>query len=88
MADPQQLHCSVLTPDGAVFTGNVQSVLAPAVDGYLQVLVKHAPLITALGKGELRVRDANGEPTSWQVEGGFLEVLNDEVSVLAEKLIQ
>ena len=52
MAD-NTLHCSVLTPEGPVFAGDVDSVSAVAADGSIGVLPGHAPLITALGDGEL-----------------------------------
>ncbi len=83
MAD--QLSCSILTPEGSVYEGEVQSIVAPAVDGELGILKGHAPLITALGKGKLRVSTASGND-SWSIEGGFLEVLSNKVVILAEKL--
>ncbi len=79
------LQVQVLTPEGPVYDGEVASVVAPAIDGSLGILPRHAPLITALGEGQLKLKDKSGAVTLWRVEGGFLEVLNNHISVLAEK---
>ncbi len=79
-----QLTCEVLTPEGTIYSGAVDLVVAPAADGEVGIMAQHAPLITALGKGTLRVKTGN-DTTKWIVEGGFMEVLNNKVSVLAEK---
>ncbi len=80
------LDCTVLTPEGEVFHGPAQMVVAPGADGYLGILVNHAPLIATLGRGTLRVKRDGGNTESWQVEGGFLEVLKNKVSVLAQRI--
>lgn len=84
MAD-KILHCSVLTPDGPVFTGEVDFVTATAADGEIGILPGHAALITALGTGELKVRHQK-TTQHWLVHGGFLEVLENKVVVLARGL--
>ncbi|MEM7264224.1 MAG: ATP synthase F1 subunit epsilon [Planctomycetota bacterium] len=80
------LTCDVLTPEGSIYSGSVEMVVAPAADGEVGILPQHAPLITALGKGTLRVK-TGGQEAKWAVEGGFMEVLNNKVSVLAEKAV-
>ncbi len=82
------LHCCVLSPDGSIFDGEASFVEAHALDGRLGILPGHAPLITALGEGPLRIRTAGGTEENWTVSGGFLEVLENHVSVLAEGLRQ
>lgn len=79
------LQCSVLTPEGPVFEGAVESVAAVGADGEIGILPNHAPLITALGSGDLRVRQ-DGKVQHWLIMGGFLEVLKNKVVVLAHKL--
>lgn len=79
------LSCTILTPDGSAFEGDATFVEAHALDGRLGILSGHAPLITALGNGPLRIRTADGDH-KWQVEGGFLEVLKNDVSIIAEKI--
>jgi len=79
-----ELSCELLTPEGALYSGAVDMVVAPAADGEVGILVNHAPLITALGVGTLSLKTKDG-PARWRVAGGFLEVFNNQVSVLAEK---
>ena len=79
------LHCTVMTPEGKVFEGDVDMVVATGADGQIGILPKHAPLITALGAGVLRAKSGSGEE-HWLVIGGFLEVLGEDVIVLAHKL--
>ncbi|MGA1488831.1 MAG: ATP synthase F1 subunit epsilon [Planctomycetota bacterium] len=81
------LHCQVLTPEGRAYEGEATFVEAQAVDGRVGILPRHAPLLTALGQGPLRVRTADGD-RSWTIEGGFLQVLDNQVSVVAERLTE
>ena len=57
--DNATLHCSVLTPEGPVFQGEARSVSAPGSDGELGILRNHAPIITSLAFGSLKVRTAD-----------------------------
>jgi F-type H+-transporting ATPase subunit epsilon len=59
-------------------------VFLPGSDGSLGVMNNHAPLISSLKKGTLRVQDANGKEMKFEVNGGTVEVLNNKVVVLAE----
>ena len=82
------IHCSVLSPEGSIFEGEVTFIEAHALDGRLGILPSHAPIITALGAGPLRVRIEGQEDRKWQVSGGFLEMLDNHASVLAEGLVE
>jgi F-type H+-transporting ATPase subunit epsilon len=75
---------SILTPEKAVFEGDVQYVHAPGTEGYFGVLVNHAAMVTALATGKLTVRNANGVEEHWQVAGGFFEVSDNSATVLAD----
>ena len=88
MADGKHLDCSILTPEETIFEGDVTALVAPGVGGYFGILHGHAPLVSALKEGTLKVQLANGETSRWQVGGGFLEVLNNRISVLAESAEQ
>lgn len=81
------LHCQVLTPEGRAYEGEATFVEAQAVDGRVGILPRHAPLLTALGQGPLRVRTADGD-RRWTIDGGFLQVLDNQVSVVAERLTE
>lgn len=76
----------VLTPELAIFAGKAVHLLAPGVQGYLGVLAHHAPLMTALAAGRLAVRTPDGLERVFRVEGGFLEVSDNSVRVLADRL--
>jgi F-type H+-transporting ATPase subunit epsilon len=77
------LSVSVVSPERTLYEGEADMVVAPAWDGELGVLRGHAPLLALLGEGSLRVRAADGEH-KFQIAGGFLQVVNDVVTVLSE----
>ncbi len=80
------LTLKVITPNEVVFEGAVESVVAPGKIGYLGILKNHAPLVTTLDKGNLTYKDASGQTRTFPIEGGFLEVLNNRVLVLTDKI--
>jgi F-type H+-transporting ATPase subunit epsilon len=74
----------IITPDESLFTGTAKAVSVPGIDGSLGILEKHAPLITALKKGKVKVTDEKGKELFFEIEGGMAEVKNNKVIVLAE----
>ena len=77
------LTVSVISPERVLFEGQASSVVAPGHDGQLGILPGHAPLMTVLGKGVLRL-DGAGADSRFQVEGGFLQVVDNVVRVVTE----
>lgn len=77
------LKVSVISPEALLFEGEATSVVAPAFDGSLGILSGHAPMVTLLGNGELRLDGASGK--RFTVDGGFLQVEDDNVRVVTEK---
>ena len=77
------LKVSVISPEAALYEGEANAVVAPAFDGDIGILTGHAPLMTLLGKGELRV-DAIGGKRRFEVDGGFLQILENHVRVVTE----
>ena len=77
------LLLEIVTPERQVFSEEVDSVVCPGVEGELGVLPNHAPLLTTLGVGELRIR-RGGEEEFFAIAGGFLQVRPDRVVVMAE----
>ncbi len=73
----------IVTAESQVYSDEVDMVIAPGFDGQLGILPRHAPLMTMLKPGELTIRK-NGEDTYVAVSGGFMEVLGNRVSVLAD----
>ena len=78
------LNVSVISPEALVFEGQADSVVAPAFDGEVGILTGHAPMMTLLGKGILRVGRGSGAQT-FKIEGGFLQVAENAVRVVTEK---
>lgn len=77
------IRLEIVTPERAVLTDDVDMVIAPASEGYVGILPHHAPLLTTLGPGELRIKKG-GTETSLAVFGGFMDVRPDRVVVLTE----
>ena len=67
-----------------MFDGEAESVVATAFDGELGILRNHAPLMTVLGEGEMRIKRGGAEER-FRVDGGFLQVVDNVVTVLTEK---
>jgi F-type H+-transporting ATPase subunit epsilon len=78
------LDVSIISPERIVFEGKASQVVAPAFDGELGILPMHAPLMTLLGQGSLRVIGAEGGSQEFVVGGGFLQVVDDRVRVVTE----
>ena len=74
----------ILTPDRKVYSGDVESFVAPGFEGYFGVLARHAPLIAAIRVGEIKVRTGSDDELLFATSGGFVEVLPDKVTVLSE----
>lgn len=77
------LKVSVVSPEATLFEGEASSVVAPAFDGEVGILPSHAPMITVLGQGTLRVNGATN--ARFTVSGGFVQVVDDIVRVVTEK---
>ncbi len=77
------LHVTIVTAQQTIFDGDAEEVNAPGSEGRLGILPRHAPLLTTLALGELRVRQ-HGVDEGIFVAGGFLEVNNNVVTVLAD----
>jgi len=85
------MFIEIVTPDEKVFEGEVESATFPGSDGSFQVLNNHAPMISTLGKGDMKfikLVDKRPQETHILIDGGVVEVLNNKVTVLAEKIIE
>ena len=83
MAD---LEVDLVAADGTIWSGTARQVSAPASDGEIGIRVGHTPVLTILRRGELRVRSSAGEVLRWTVEGGFLSVDSDRVTVVVDSV--
>jgi F-type H+-transporting ATPase subunit epsilon len=77
------LKVSVVSPEATLYEGDATSVVAPAFDGEVGILPSHAPMITVLGQGTLRVEGAT--PARFTVSGGFVQVVDNVVRVVTEQ---
>ena len=77
------IRLDIVTAERVVYSDDVEVVIAPGIEGQLGILPHHAPLMTTLQPGELRVRKG-GEESSLAISGGFLEVRPDRIIVLAD----
>jgi F-type H+-transporting ATPase subunit epsilon len=78
------MKITVLTPDREVFQGDIASVKVPGTGGQFQVLKNHAPVVSSLSKGEVTIAKTDGGKMKFTIEKGFIEVLNNEVSLLVQ----
>jgi F-type H+-transporting ATPase subunit epsilon len=78
------MKVEILTPEATLFEGEASFVYLPGSDGSLGILNRHAPLISSLKKGTLRIKDNSGKEHKFDVKGGTVEVLNNKVIILAE----
>jgi F-type H+-transporting ATPase subunit epsilon len=77
------IQLEIVTPERLAFSEEVDSVVVPGIEGELGILPHHAPLLSTLGVGELRIR-ARGTEESFAIAGGFVQVRPDKVVVMAE----
>jgi len=78
------MNVEILTPDKKLFSGDAEYVNVPGVMGGTGILRNHAPLISSLKAGKIKVRDMAKKEFVFEVKGGIVEVRNDKVIVLAE----
>ena len=77
------MHLEIITPDKKLFEGEVSSVSVPGTSGRSQMLNRHAPIISALKKGKIKIKTAQGIQ-QFDVSGGVVEMNKNKIIVLAE----
>ena len=89
MADTNQIQVRLVTPDSILVDQGAAAVELPSKSGYLEVLPGHAPLLAELGSGEVRIHGGeaagSGEAQRYHVSWGFVEVLPERVTILADE---
>ncbi|HZJ59516.1 MAG TPA: ATP synthase F1 subunit epsilon [Chitinophagaceae bacterium] len=79
------MNLEILTPEKKLFSGEVYGVQMPGISGSFEVLEKHAPLVSALKAGRIKVlKDKQNHFSFYDIQGGFVEVLANKVTVLVE----
>lgn len=82
----KSFQLEIVTPAKVVFRDEATSLSAPGIQGGFQVLYNHAPLLSAIEVGVIRVKDKNGNDTHYATGGGFVEVKENHVVVLADSV--
>jgi F-type H+-transporting ATPase subunit epsilon len=74
----------IISPEATLFSGEVTRAKFPGKDGSFEVLNNHAPIVSVLKKGKIRLVDANNQTTFYEVNGGVIEMQKNKIIVLAE----
>lgn len=80
-------NAQILTPNGSLFEGEVSGVKLPGTEGSFEVKANHAPIVSTLEEGSVLVRKADGDIV-YSISGGFVEVNNNKLTLLAESVIE
>ena len=78
----------ILTPERKIFSGDVYGVQLPGISGLFEVLDKHAPMVSALKIGNLKILKDKTSTVSYSIQSGFVEVLNNKTTVLVEGAVE
>lgn len=87
MANKKIIKAQVLTPQGSRFSGDVISITVPGASGNFQMLYNHAPIISSLDVGRVDIQKADKSTLTYAVSGGFVEMSDNQVTLLAERAI-
>ena len=82
------MKLEILTPDQKIYSGDVYGVQLPGISGLFEVLDKHAPMVSALKMGTLKILVDKTSTALYDIQGGFVEVLNNKTMVLVEGAVE
>ena len=80
------MNLEIVTPDSKVYEGEITSIALPGIDGSFQILNNHAPIVSALGTGKMKIVDKENQTQEYAISGGVVEMNNNKVIVLAESI--
>ncbi len=82
------MKLEILTPEQKIYSGDVYGVQLPGISGLFEVLVKHAPLVSALKSGTLKILKDKNSTSQYTIQSGFVEVINNNTTVLVEGAVE
>ena len=82
------MHLEIVTPDSTIFDGEITMIKVPGTSGSFAVLHNHAPIISTLEKGEVKLVEENGKEIFIDIDSGIIEVRDNNIIVLVEKIPQ
>lgn len=81
------MHLEILTPQKKVFNGEIKLLKVPGSQGSFEILMNHAPIISTLEKGEVRIVTKTGNVLLYTVDSGVVQAVDNKITVLAESLV-
>lgn len=78
------MELNIITPDTSLFSGKVSLVQVPGTNGSFEILRNHAPIISTLGKGRIKIKTDKKEIVHFNIESGLIEVLKNNIIILTE----
>ena len=81
------IYLDIITPEKLLFAGEIKIVKLPGTLGSFEIMENHAPMISTLTKGKIKVKDANGVISNFEIRTGLVEVSNNEIKVLVESAV-
>ncbi|MCX6238451.1 MAG: ATP synthase F1 subunit epsilon [Bacteroidia bacterium] len=78
------MHIEIITPEKLLFAGEIKLVKLPGTLGSFEIMENHAPIISTLSKGKIKVKETNGNIVYFEIVGGLVEASNNEIKVLVE----
>ena len=80
------MHLEIITPDKKVFEGEVKLIKLPGSKGAFEILKNHAPIISTLDKGTIKIKDKNNKEQFFEIDGGIIENKANKIVVLVESV--
>jgi F-type H+-transporting ATPase subunit epsilon len=77
------MQLDILTPDKALFSGQIISIILPGSKGQFEILNNHAAIVSSLDKGTIKIKTADGKAERFEVNGGVVEAMDNKIVVLA-----
>jgi F-type H+-transporting ATPase subunit epsilon len=78
------MNLEIITPEGLLFAGEITIIKLPGKLGSFEIMTNHAPMISTLVQGKIKVKETNDIVSYFEIKGGIVEVANGEVKVLVE----
>lgn len=78
----------IITPDKKIFSGEITLVKVPGTDGSFEMMNNHAPIVSSLDEGEIKVIPVDGNEILIKISGGLVELNNNKISILVESVIE
>ena len=78
------MYLEIVTPEAKLFSGEIRLVQLPGTKGSFEIMKKHAPIVSTLGKGTIKIVDFEGKETFYEIKGGVIEGSDNKIIVLAD----